>query len=1023
MTNSVRFPALAIATLVVIATGLSEIHSTPAPHAVQHTASPLANAAFFTGESMRQGSPQLPITFEENRGQTSKDVRYLAQGPHYAFFLTQNEIRLSLTKSSGKGVVLGLRFLGANPLPTVTGAERAPGNVNYLHGNDPADWHTDVPTYAQVVYHDLWPGVDLSLREKNGALTYEFRVRPGARIEDIRLAYRGANGIALDRTGGLQIETAVGTMQDSAPESYQEIGGVRVPVDSNYLLLGSNMPEAYGFQVGANYRADQDLIIDPGVQFSTFLGGSSDETPAGIAVDAAGNSYVVGTTQSPDYPTTVGAFSRAGAVSGVTDVFVAKINPTGTALVYSTFLGGSDFDTGRAIAIDSAGNAYVAGSTKSNNFPTTRNSFDPTFNIPGNCPRCGIDNTDAFVTKLNPTGSRLVYSTFLGGALDSDDVFAIAVDQAHNAYVTGETGSPDFPVTPGAFRTTKVGAFDAFVTKLNAAGSALVYSTFIGGTAVDFGVRIKLDSSKNAYVLGNTSSLDFPVTAGAFSASRRGSFDIFVLKLNATGSSLIYSTCLGGTNMDLAGGLAVDPAGNAYVSGGAGSSDFPTTPGAFQTAAPSGGGFVLKLNPAGSALVYSTYFGDSGTGASSLAITPAGNVWIAGATMSQALPTTADAFQRFIHPGTTEAFLTELNATGSALVYSTYLGGSNTDYATDLTLDVTGNVFLTGVTQSSDFPVTPNVFDSVFKGTPPGFQSDAFITKFALNGNPPPPPPPPTLASLTPAAGVVAGGSSVQVTATLTTGAQGSGAVVSLASSNPAVLSIPATVMVPTGAQSGTFTANSTAVTADTPVTITGSFNNSSRQGSVTVQAPPPPAILSSVGMFPGTVTGGSPSTAIVGISNPAPAGGFTAALSSSDPAATVPPTITVPAGSNSGSVTVSTSVVTAQVILKIVATAGGITQFGVLTINPELPPVMTASLTVTATGRSGQKITSNPAGINVTVGSSAQASFNVGTAITLSVVTGRSAIWSGACSSGNSKTQSCTLVLNGAASVTADVQ
>ena len=1022
MTNSVKLAALA-ATLAVIAATLSGIDSTPAPGRVWRTATPVTNAAFSNGESMRQQFPKLPITFEENRGQTDKDVRYFAQGPHYAFFLTQNEVRLSLARASNKGIVLGLRFLGLNPSATVIGAERAPGNVNYLHGNDPADWHTDVPTYSQVVYHELWPHVDLSLREKNGALLYEFRVRPGARVEDIRLAYRGADRIALDRTGGLQIETAVGTIQDSAPLSYQEIGGVRVPVDSSYILLGSNMPEAYGFRVGANYRADQDLIIDPGVQFSTFLGGSSEDTPAGIVVDAAGNSYVVGTTQSSDYPTTVGAFSRAGAVNGVTDVFVAKINPTGTALVYSTFLGGSNFDTGRAIAIDSSGNAYIAGSTMSTDFPTTRKSFDPIFNIPGNCPRCGIDNTDGFVTKLNSTGSGLVYSTFLGGAQDSDDVFAITVDAAHNAYVTGETGSADFPVTPGAFRTTKIGAFDAFVTKLNAAGSALVYSTFIGGTAVDFGVRIKVDSSKNAYVLGNTSSLDFPVTPGTFSASPRGSFDIFVLKLNATGSSLIYSTCLGGTTMDLAGGLAVDSAGNAYVSGGAGSSDFPTTPGAFQTAAPSGGGFVAKLNPTGSSLVYSTYFGDSGTAAFGLAITPAGNVWIAGSTTSETLPTTPDAFQRFIHPGTTEAFLTELNATGSALLYSTYLGGSNTDYATDVTLDSTGNVFVTGVTQSSDFPVTPNVFGSVFNATPPGFAADAFITKFALNGTPPPPPPPPTLESLTAAAGFVAGGSSVQVTATLTTGAQGSGAVVSLTSSNPAVLSVPATVTLPTGAQSGTFTANTTAVTADTPVTITASFNNSSSQASITVQAPPPPAILSSVGMFPGTVTGGNPSTAIVGISNPAPAGGFTATLSSSDPAATVPPTITVPAGWNSGSVSVSTAVVAAQVNLKIVATAGGITQFGILTINPVAPPVGTATLGVTATGRSGQQIASNPAGINVTVGSSQQASFSVGTAITLSVVTGRSAIWSGACSSGNSDTQSCTFVLNGAASVTANVQ
>lgn len=225
MTNSVKFSGLAIAILVAISAVLSGLLSISTPSTVRQIATPVTNAAFSTGESIRQEFPKLPVTFEENRGQTNKDVRYLVQGPHYAFFLTQDEVRLSLTKASNKGVVLGLRFLGANPSATVTGSEQAPGNVNYIRANDPADWHKDVPTYSQVVYHDLWPDVDLSLREKNGSLMYEFRVRPGARVEDIRLAYRGADRIALDRTGGLQIETAVGTIQDSAPLSYQEIGG------------------------------------------------------------------------------------------------------------------------------------------------------------------------------------------------------------------------------------------------------------------------------------------------------------------------------------------------------------------------------------------------------------------------------------------------------------------------------------------------------------------------------------------------------------------------------------------------------------------------------------------------------------------------------------------------------------------------------------------------------------------------------------------------------------------------------
>ncbi len=985
----------------------------------------------------------LPITFVENRGQTNQEVRYFARGPHYAFFLTPNEVVLSLEKpsagatrenasyskpgaegSSTAGIALALQFLGANPAVTLHGAERAPGEVNYISGSNPAAWHTGLSSYMAVVYRDLWAGVDLELREKDGALKYEFHVRPHARIEDIRLAYRGADSITLDSRGGLSIQTRLGTIHDAEPVTFQEIDGVRRTVESHYVLEAGD--HSYGFRIGTGYRPDQELIIDPGVEYSTFLGGTSHEIANGIAVDGSGNSYLVGFTQSPDYPTTAGAFDRTGATNNFSDVFVAKLNPAGTALVYSTFIGGSDLDFGRAIAVDASGNAYIAGQTKSSNFPTTSNAFDRTFNVL-NCPRCGVDNYDAFVAKLNANGSALVYSTFLGGATDIDDALGIAVDAGGNAYVTGETGSSDFPVTAGAFRTTRNGAYDAFVTKLNPSGSGLVYSTFIGGGDVDFGVRIKVDASNSAYVVGNTRSSDFPVTAGAFDTSLNGGFDIFLLKLNAAGSNLTYSTFLGGLDMESAGGLAIDSTGNAYVSGGTASANFPTTAGVFQPASTGGGGFVTKINSTGSALIYSTYLGDAGSGCSAIALTPGGNVWLTGATSSQSFPTTPDAFQGFYHAGgsvagSADAFVTELNATGSAILYSTYLGGINPDYGTDLGLDLSGNVYVTGETMSPDFPTTPGAFDRVFGGRIDIFWGDAFITKLSATGTPPPPPPLPTVAAVTTGLEVV-GGNSTTVTVALTTGAQGNGAVVSLTSSNPAALSLPATLTIPTGTLSGSVVAATSSVSANTPVTITASYNNSSKAAAVTVLPTPPPATLSSLGLFPNAVTGGDSTLAILAVTSPAPAGGFVATLSSNNPIATVPPSVTVPAGETNVSFSIPTAVVTTSTGMTISATAGGQTRLAPLTVNPAAPPVTTATLSVTATGRNGERVTSSPAGISAATGSSMQAPFPSGTSITLAVSNGRDAIWSGACSSGGSKRKTCTFTLNGTATVTANVQ
>jgi hypothetical protein len=1007
-------------------------------------------------ERIKSTYSKLPVSFVENRGQTDKQVRFVAQGSDYAFFLTRNEVVLSLTNRAHKsplqktsydahvipakasnvsreeslaaGVALDLQFVRANPNVSVEGSELASSKANYLRGNDPAQWRTDLPRYGEVVYRELWPGIDLHVSEKNGALKYEFHVSPGGDVGKVRLAYHGANSLRLDSLGALQIVTDIGTLRDEAPVSFQEIDGVRHPIQSRYTLA-SGTSNQYGFAINPSYLRDHELIIDPGVDYSTFLGGSNTDGASGIAVDAAGNAYIVGTTYSSDFPTTAGAFDRTLAPPN--DVTVSKLNPTGTALVWSTYMGGTPtalpagngsdpWEFGRAIAIDGSGNVYVTGQTTSSNFPITKGAFRTTLHVNP------FDATDAFVTKLNPSGSQLIYSTFLGGS-GLDDALAITVDNTGSAYVTGETGSADFPVTPGAPQTKFVGSgSQAYVTKLNPAGSALVYSTLLGGSNVQMGDRVVVDAAHNAYVMGVTSSPDFPTTAGAFDRTLAGSFDIFVSKLNPAGTALLYSTYIGGAEMEIGGGLAVDPAGNAYLTGGTDSSDFPATPGTLQIVAdPNNTGFVTKLNATGSALIYSTLLQGQ---AMAIALTPTGNAWVTGATTSLNFPTTPDAYQRFFHAGGTyvsaDGFITELNATGSTVFYSTYLGGINTDVGYDIGLDSAGNVYVAGSTTSPDFPVTPTAFGRVFKGNPDLFWGDGFVTKLALNAGPPPPPALPTVAQVTPAAINVVGSNPVDVTVILSNGAQGTGAIVSLTSSNPNSLNVPGMVVVPANALSVTFSAMTSFVAVNTPVTITASYNDSSKGGMLTVIPEPPPAILAGLNLVPNVVTGGDTIQAFASLSGVAPAGGLTVFLSTNNPIAAVPASVTVPAGqTGTPFFPIPVGAVTSTTGLTIFATAGSSTQLATLTVNPKTPPVTTSTLTVSASGRKGERIASAPAGINVTVGGSAQASFTPGTKISLSVASGRDAIWSGACSSGGQKTKTCSFTLSGSASATANVQ
>ena len=446
-------------------------------------------------------------------------------------------------------------------------------------------------------------------------------------------------------------------------------------------------------------------MIDPVLVYSTYLGGSGDDESFRIAVDASGNAYVAGFTPSTSYPTTAGAFQPSYG-GGNYDAFVSKLNPSGTALVYSTYLGGNDFDSGYGIAADGSGNAYVTGFTASTNFPTTVGAFQTSY---------GGGINDAYVTKLNPSGTALVYSTYLGSS-DADGGYRIVVDGSGNTYVAGITtdfspGATDFPTTAGAAQTSYGGGgYDTFVTKLNPTGTGLVYSTYLGGSSDETVNVLTVDGVGNAYVTGATISTNFPTTAGAFQTGYGGgNRDAFVSKLNPSGTALVYSTYLGGNDFDAGFGIAVDGAGNAYVTGSTVSTNFPTTAGALQTSYGGGGNdaYVTKLNPSGTALVYSTYFGSSGSdGGSSIAVDGLGNAYFVGSTSSTNIPTTPDAFQTSSGGGS-DAMLVKLNSAGTALVYSTYFGGTGADSGAGIVLDGSGSAYITGLTASSNFPTTP----------------------------------------------------------------------------------------------------------------------------------------------------------------------------------------------------------------------------------------------------------------------------------------------------------------------------
>lgn len=673
---------------------------------------------------------KLPISFESNLGQTDDKVKYLHRGKAQILFFTPDEIVMAFNNADQDkpNSVLRMLFSGASLDPTLIGMEEQSNKSHYFIGNNPEKWHTDIPNFAKLFYHDVYPGIDVIFYGNQQQLEFDICVSPGAHPEQIRLQIDGSKEISLDSDGNLCILTDADTVQLQKPFIYQIDKEAKIPIEGNFTLLSSN---EIGFCV-ASYDPSKLLVIDPILDYSTYLGGLIQTIGVGIAVDSAGSAYVTGFTQSTNFPT-MNPFQPT--LHGIQDAFVTKFTPSGTALVYSTYLGGSSQDMASCIAVDSSGSAYVAGTTFSTNFPLM-NAFQPTLQ----------GGQDAFVTKFNSAGSALVYSTYLGGN-SVDDAFGIAVDSSGSAYVVGDTFSTNFPVV-NAFQPIAPASRNAFVTKFNPAGTALVYSTYLGGSATDQANGVAVDSAGSAYVTGLTLSTNFP-TLNPFQPTLHGTQDAFITKFSPSGTTLVYSTYLGGTGAERGLGIAVDSTGSAYVAGQTSSTNFPIVNAFQSTLLGTTAAFVTKFSPSGTSLIYSTYLGGSSSNlATGVALDSSNNAYVTGQTTSTNFPT-LNAIQPTFG-GVSDAFVTKFNASGNTVAYSTFLGGSAFDLGNAIAVDSNGNAYVTGQTSSTNFP-TQNAFQPTRGGS-----TSAFVTKIGTT--------PPVVTGIVPNFGPDTGGTTVIIT-------------------------------------------------------------------------------------------------------------------------------------------------------------------------------------------------------------------------------------------------------------------
>ena len=767
-----------------------------------------ATPAVSAAHEAQSGGLTVPLHFEPNLGQTGASVRYLSRGRGYTLFLTPDGAVIKLAEASPardttaardrsrdvrstdlgrrahtpaasarRSAAMRLKFEGANPNPELEGLDPMPGRVNYFLGNDPTKWRTSIPTYARVRYREVWPGVDVVYYGRGGAIEYDLIVAAGANPGVIRLGVEGA-GAELQRNGDVALKTAIGDLRLCRLRLYQDgPGGARRAVGGRFAILpGRGAAQTIAVQV-AGYDRSRPLMIDPQIVYSTYLGGSGGTSPAAlsngdqataIGLDPLDNVYLTGFAFSTDFPTTIGP-TDPGLLNDTQVAFVAKLNPAlsgAASLIYSTYLGGSgntlnqglDGDQANGIAVDDFGDAFVTGFTFSDNFPITTGALQ------SKNPHNSASTDAAFVSELDATGA-LIYSTYLGGS-NNTEAERIALPPnctTCDAYVAGFTDSGDFPVVNG-FQTRLAGVNGVgFVAVLNSGGNALTYSTFLGGSGssgggYDSAMGIAVDGSGDAYVAGFTSSSNFPATTGAFQTTNHAfaakEETGFVTKLDPAASgnaSMVYSTYLGGRGAahnpgDACYDITLDSAGDAFVTGVATSPDFPVH-NAYQAvnrAAASGGmnAFVTELAPGGSSLLYSTLLGGSGgpfgalgeTG-SDIAVDSSGDIYVTGTAASTDFPTSPGACQTS-NRTTTEsfnAFVSELNpaasAAGAQLVFSTYFGGSFSDAGNGIRVDSSGKIYVAGYASSPDMPTTLGSALQVSKKANGKEQADAFLVE------------------------------------------------------------------------------------------------------------------------------------------------------------------------------------------------------------------------------------------------------------------------------------------------------
>ena len=641
----------------------------------------------------------IPLYFIPNQGQVDNEVKFYATSLQYTLWLTNDGLIFDRHKQD----VSRLTFLNANPYPDVIALNAAEYKVNFFLGHDEPNWKTNVQTYRSVKYEELYGNVDMKVYGKEKHIEYDWIVKPGGAPSDIRFKYDDVLDTCIDEEGNLEIKTKVSEFLHTNPLGYQIIDDKQVQVDVKFARIEENV---FGYSVGA-YDKNHDLIIDPLIiVHSTFLGGSRIEGGADIAVDKNGAAYVTGITYSPDFPQKNGLLPIA---SGAINSFVTKIDTQEAKLVYSTYIGGSQSDFSKGIAVDKDGAAYLVGHSMSTDFPL-KNSLSQ--NLAG--------GYDVFVVKIAVDGSSLVYSTLIGGS-DWENGNDIAVDNKGAAYITGNTRSFDFPTKNPIFGSNS-GKVDAFVTKINPEGSSLAFSTYIGGSFSDYGNSIAIDKKSASYITGRTKSTDFPVKRAIYS-QRIGGKDAFVTKINPKGRKLIYSTYLGGSSQDYGTGIAVNKKREAYITGCTQSDDFPTANALFETNAGGQDIFVSQLNRKGNAFKYSTFLGGSVWDvANAIALDKKGAIYLTGYTHSQDYPLWDPL------SGMTSIrnrnIVTKFKPRGDALEFSTFLGGSSDDVGHGIAVDSDGNAYVTGHTTSPDFPMVSPVFRFYSGGG-----GDAFVIK------------------------------------------------------------------------------------------------------------------------------------------------------------------------------------------------------------------------------------------------------------------------------------------------------